>query len=70
MGQETKAGFIRAKASEMVRHFVVVILDLLFLGLWAVPNVYLGRLIDALNATGIDAVVLGCQARRRGVRNC
>jgi hypothetical protein len=60
MGQTAELGIIRAKAGEMTRHLVCAFLDSLFLGLWAVPNVYIGRFIEGLHVIGIDAIVLRC----------
>jgi hypothetical protein len=61
-------GFLRDKASEMMRHLVCALLDGLFLVLWAVPNVYVGRLIETLHVTGtIDQIVLRCMQGLFGV---
>ena len=60
MGAAADVGTVRAKANEMTRHLVCAFLDSLFLALWAVPNVYIGRFIEGLHVTGIDAVVLRC----------
>jgi hypothetical protein len=58
MAASGDVGFVRAKASEMTRHLVCVFLDSLFLGLWAAPNVYLGRWLESLQPIGIEEIVL------------
>jgi hypothetical protein len=60
MDQTADLGIIRAKAGEMTRHLICALLDSLFLGLWALPNVYIGRFIEGLHVAGIDAIVLRC----------
>jgi hypothetical protein len=51
---------VRSKAREMAVHLANVLMESLFLLMWAVPNVYVGRCIGSLHVTGIDAVVLRC----------
>jgi hypothetical protein len=58
MAENPDVGYVQAKASEMTRHLACAFLDSLFLGLWAIPNVYIGRFIEHLHLTGIDEIVL------------
>ena len=60
MGETAELRVIRAKASEMTLHLICVLLDSLFLILWAVPNLYIGRFIEGLHGSPIDEIVLRC----------
>src|ERR1700758_2088741 len=60
MADQGAVGMVRAKAGEMTRHLVCAFLDSIFLALWAVPNVYIGRFIDGLQFAGIEEIVLRC----------
>jgi hypothetical protein len=44
----------------MMAYLVCSFLDAMFLAAWAVPNVYVGRLIESLHVTGIVEIVLRC----------
>src|SRR4051794_27273089 len=51
----------------MSRHLACAVIDALFLGLWAAPNVGVERLIDWLNVKGIDEVILRCMQALFGI---
>jgi hypothetical protein len=51
---------IGAKAKEMTRHLTCSFLDSMFLGLWAIPNLYVGKFVESHPFTGIDQIVLRC----------
>jgi hypothetical protein len=53
-------GTIGAKAKEMVQHLTRVLLDSMFLGFWAFPNLYVGKFVESLHFAGIDQIVVGC----------
>lgn len=67
MAKAGEVGVLRGKATEMSVHLGSAILDAVFLGLWAAPNVGVERVITRLNVAGIDLVILRCMQALFGI---
>jgi hypothetical protein len=67
MSMSGEFGILRMKANETALHIGITLLDCLFLGLWALPNVLVERLVEFLHLQGIDNVILRCMQVLFGV---